>query len=134
MPLTEDFIYIHTLSIGKNFRTIVAMVACCLLVFGCVFSNGNQSMRNQDEVILFKCGFHTLYTLLHLCYSRLMCNQGRPWTNWSKWDPHILSAIQVHTTTCCMFYREQLLDPAPPKADVVCNHLYNMDDNSDFYS
>ena len=28
---------------------------------------------------------------------------------------HLLSAVQVHTTTQCMFYREQL-GPTPPKA------------------
>lgn len=31
--------------------------------------------------------------------------------------PCTLSAAQVHTTTHCMYYREQPLGPAPPKAD-----------------
>jgi len=41
----------------------------------------------------------------------------------SQLGPHLLSAIQVHTTTHCRFYREQQLGHAPPKIDPGYGYL-----------
>ena len=84
-------------------------------------------INRANWTISYLVKLYTLYIISHFVWTvETSSNQGRfsigPISpNCARCWSCILSAVQVHTTTHCMFYREQQLGPAYPKADPGSN-------------
>ena len=88
---------------------------------------GVKCNKNDNVYVRFVCSFSVGLLSRFLACRADLKPIGSIAPNWASGWSYLLSAVQVHTTTHCMFYREQLV-PVLPKTDPAGMHYANIFD------